>query len=78
MANKKDEVDDNVSMQEQDPVATEQEQVPAAVEMDIQRYLAKKPNSRSIEDMLKVLFRGQIKTETEWDVVVNNILVRNV
>lgn len=69
MANKKDEVDDNVSMQEQ---------VPAAVEMDIQRYLAKKPNSRSIEDMLKVLFRGQIKTETEWDMAVNNILVRNV
>lgn len=46
--------------------------------MDIGRYLAKNTKGKSIDDMLKVLHRGKIKTEAEWAVEVDSVINRRV
>jgi len=43
---------------------------------DIKKYLGKKPVADRLSQMLIVLFKGQIKTETEWDLAVKEVLGR--
>jgi len=64
MANKKDgEEVDNVA-------ATEQPKI------DIKKYLGMKPIADRLGKMLIVLYKGQIKTESEWDSAVKDVLGR--
>jgi hypothetical protein len=44
--------------------------------MDINRYLQKANHGKSIADMLRVLFKGQMATETEWADKVNEVVNR--
>jgi hypothetical protein len=46
------------------------------VKTDINRYLQKKDYGKSIADMLRVLFKGQMKTETEWAEQVKTVINR--
>jgi hypothetical protein len=48
----------------------------AAVKMDINRYLHKKDYGKSISDMLRVLFKGQLATEPEWDEQTQAVIIR--
>jgi hypothetical protein len=67
-----------VANKKEDEVVLNEEQIGRAPEIDIQKYLAKNPNAKSIDDMLKVLFRGQMKTETEWSKAIKEMLSRKV
>jgi hypothetical protein len=44
--------------------------------MDINRYLLKADQGKSIADMLRVLFKGQMATETEWAAKVKAVITR--
>jgi hypothetical protein len=44
--------------------------------MDINRYLLKADHGKSIADMLRVLFKGQMATETEWAAKVQAVITR--
>jgi hypothetical protein len=44
--------------------------------MDINRYLQKANHGKSISGMLRVLFKGQMATETEWTAKVNEVINR--
>jgi hypothetical protein len=44
--------------------------------MDINRYLQKAKYGKSIADMLRVLFKGKMATETEWAAKVNEVINR--
>jgi hypothetical protein len=44
--------------------------------IDINRYLQKADHGKSIADMLRVLFKGQMATETEWAARVNEVINR--
>jgi hypothetical protein len=43
---------------------------------DINRYLQKAGHGKSIADMLRVLFKGKMATETEWAAEVNKVINR--
>lgn len=63
MANKKED-------EEVIKVATEQPKI------DIKKYLGMKPVADSIGKMFIVLYKGQMKTESEWDSAVKEVLSR--
>jgi hypothetical protein len=44
--------------------------------MDINRYLQKADHGKSIADMLRVLFKGKMATETEWAAKVKEVINR--
>jgi hypothetical protein len=44
--------------------------------MDINRYLQKADHGKSIAGMLRVLFKGQMATETEWAAKVKAVIER--
>jgi hypothetical protein len=46
------------------------------LKLDINRYLQKADHGKSIGDMLRVLFKGQMATETEWAAKVNEVINR--
>lgn len=53
-------------------------EVPVPVEMGIGRYLEKNPQGAAIDDMLKVVHRGGIKTEAAWAAEVDAIINRRI
>jgi hypothetical protein len=58
-----------------DNTTTEEVAVPV---MDINRYLVKNPKDKSIGDMLKVMYRGKIKTEADWKTEIESVINRRV
>ena len=55
-------------------------EVPVAqeTEMGINRYLEKNPHGKALDDMLRVIHRGGIKTEAAWTAQVDAIINRRV
>jgi len=58
-----------------DNTTTEEVAVPV---MDINRYLVKNPKDKSIGDMLRVMCRGKIKTEADWNTEIDAVINRRV
>jgi hypothetical protein len=54
------------------------EEVKNAVKMDINRYLleTKDSNGKSINDMFRVMFKGEFLTKEEWTKKVNEVINR--
>ena len=44
------------------------------VKMDINRYLGKSKISKSLANLLRVMFKGQLATEAEWEAKANEAL----
>lgn len=53
-----------------------QEDGKGEVKMDINRYLKKANYGKSIADMLRVLFKGKLATETEWEKMAQAVINR--
>jgi hypothetical protein len=61
---------------DEDTAKKNAETTSTAVKMDINRYLHKKDYGKSISNMLRVLFKGQLATETEWDEQAQAVITR--
>lgn len=48
------------------------------VKMDINRYLQQRDYGKSISAMLRVLFKGQLATEPEWDEKTQRVMNHKV
>ena len=64
-----------MAQRDEKDVVVEEAVVPV---MDINRFLVNNPRNKSLGDMLRVLFRGKIKTEAEWSTEVDSVINRRI